>query len=1491
MAQERQANKPVKLNLDVSNKYLPQDTAFFLLNNERNLISKNSIGKNTPMPSNYQACEMYPMPGEPNSVGTHRDQNTNEVYSWTLVDGGINYLKRIKSDGTCEVVYTPPNDDNECLPLSADPKHAIRPWRAYLKHEKLCAHRHGKALIWTDGLYDIGMIDVEASIATDYFTTPFFDLCPDPCSYTKMCVPLNCTKLVGEWVSLAADQVDLTNHLMDVAIQLSYRHIYYDGRVSEWMGVSTTYYQDSRSCFDTTEGFPRCLKFRLPIGNPLVDRIEVAVRRDNELFTDGLSPLWRSVEVIEKYQPYATQDQMWYERELADLDNFSEEDCAFDYYFCNDKECNPIDPNETNRVYNPIPQQPQGLIRINDLLGFYNYKKGNCPISEEEAKKITVGLSCDSGVCNPELVDVTIYSIVYNSEDSNNALIYRFGGISENEPDDPLDKAQFGRVSIDLAAYDQYFRNKTRNFVAYIEGTNYWAEMEQWESQPLFVAPVKKGVVSGFQTQSVVDAVLGRIDNGYFFFQKAIIRVPKGTRGFVRIASHQVSDGLAGNQDTSTFVMGTIPDIHTYQGAQNLDGLIEEGKEIYIDTCAGAVTENRTFIINDNFKRFSSGFHTASAYCGYVTDANDNPIEGAQIWDVLDGAFKCVTDHNGFYHYYRYGGESGTIYLEVYVERSCVGGFALAKSVAINSGYYIAEVDIQISDTDVPGYKTDFYETVRVYVKDCDNVAVAGIRVAMSGSKYAVSNVSGIATFKLRNYSTRDRVVKAVLLNYNRCFSMDCDDNCNPCSPVTADTALSACFSGTPYLDILPTTNLNIDTADDAKRGLKAGGRFPWGVVVQWACGKLSAAYPITVLNGSLPELDNYMNVPKTQQKEFLSFCNIEFNTNGAKFPIGASCIKLVRGENVNRFELQWIVDKIERIDGKIKLTIQSLNDYNSSYNFETNTLYQYLKNDRVEFIANGDGTIFTIADHGLLNYQILSPFHDTVISGEAEAPAKFFNQILINDDGKLDNLTEGAKIELQRPRECTVEPTYYEVYSIPLVEMSGENIPSTSSGTFNTFDTFFINRKLGKFPDQIFEHHSPSDHWGSRINDGGKVHFVNRFENEQRFGRNITFNSATHVNIFGYLEKTFSSPEQGDITAMGIYDGKQGVAIAEHDNFIFRIADDFLRVGGDGIVRAAQPDAIISDAEPKISGIFGCQYPHIGSVLFGDGFVNYWDVNNSAWVQHDFNTAVDVSMGKAKMYFDKRGQYIETFNQTAATDREKFRIVTGWNTLTKAVIITVKSLVQGGTYNHKEAFGQTNDTLLYHPATQDFLTFAGFVGEEYSNLDLYDGNGCSFISFLNGLPFIHPKIALSDNDYNEFYGTPTDWLFGVAINKPIEQVIVPIGFEVAATDKWYVAKVTTDNPNFESEVPSVRVKLWERHYNGSFLFDKNSRGGLYGVSKRVAGTPARGYFAAVTFIRDNTIADQYNSVNPAKMTKFGELDFVLFKSMYSAQSGLNDNL
>lgn len=1496
--QQRQVNKPLSVNLDKSKKYLKDTEAFYMLNRDRNINGTGTLGKTTPLIANYQACDIEQPAG--NNYGNHKyySELTNELYWWTYNSNGVNFIARLNGDGTCQIVY-----DGDCLFLSAAPAHSIEQWRCYMKYDKYCTHQHGKQLIWTDGINEIGQIDVEASIATNSFTTAFFDICTNDCAAVEMCVPEMCGRLEGEFVTLAAEDVDLTNHIVDVGIKVAVFQIYYDQRETVMSDVSTLFFQDSKGCFDTSEGFPRCIKFTVPLGNPLVDKYEIVFSTDN-----GVT--WKSSDIVEKYKPYSNSAQFWYERELADLPDLDLENCTFSYYFCNDKQCNPVDPKRASRVFNPMPRKAQGMLPIAHdgitSLGFYNYLKGTCPVDGEQTDKFTISLNCPADTCVEKFATVTVYAIVHNRETNRNGFVYRLLGNSTTAPDDLTDIARFG-AALPGDGYGQYFKDKTRNFIAYVEGTNYWAQMVQYHAAPGFISTSKTDILSGMGTPTIAMPVFQDIGNGNYYYQQYQLKVPKGTKGFIRITNQSKTDGLPDNgQDTSTFVVGTITDIVNYYGTIDIDSSLSSySEELYFDTCSGDVTISETLIIDDNHVGFEDGAHSSSAYCGYLTDANNKSVEGAEIW--YDGVIRAITDFNGFYHFYLFGDENvQTIAVQVRVETDCGAGFHDVKTVTLSGAYNtIVQTDIKITDADDPGYKTNFYEIVNITLKDCHNAAVAGIRVALSGSKYQVTDVAGVATFHCRNYSTRTRSVRGVVMDVNNCFTQDCSNNCNPCIPSTNNTALSACFSGTPYVYIATTTNLNKDSAFTNKKGLKAGGRYGWSIAFKGSCGHISAAYPITVLNGSLPTGDNYMAIPKTQAKGVLSFCDFNYNGTGMVVPDYFNCAMIMRTVNLNNYELQWVVDKIERTnDGKIKLTIQSLNDYNATYDFKTNTIYQYFKGDRVEFINNGDAVIFDTATYGLLNYQILSPFHDRVISGQTTdtETADFFNQILIDDDGKLDTLTVGAKIELQRPVECTVKPTYYVVDVLPLITISGQTRLANPTGTFSTFDTFLVNRQVFNQvgisnPPQQFEHKFPSDFWGSANADGiftglsdiGKAHFGNKFENEYRAGRNLTINSATKFNYFGDIEKTFDAPEQGDITAMAIYDSKVGVAIGEFDNFNFQVSNEFVRVqgGGNNLILAAPADAIISDGAPKVVGRYGCGYDDIGSVYFGDGFITWICSKIGGYIKNDFNQAVDISEGRYKLWIKKKVQFMANFNKTA-TDVNKYRYSTGQNAHTKAVQLTFKALNQGATFNEIEPFISTNETLLIDAQDSlDLLTLAGYTPEGYSYIKLNDANGCCFVIFYNGKPFVHPVIPIK---YNEFCGIACDSVVTPVINDLKEKVVIPISMQVQDEIMWFVKKVQVDKPSFDSEIPPIRMKKIEDKWNASFLFNKNARGGIYGTDTNIAGEPPRGYFCAVTMVRDNTNVLIYNSTNDAKRIIFDELDLVIFKVAISEESGMDEN-
>lgn len=1450
------------MNLDVSPKYLKETEGFYILNQER-YLGKNGdkngvLGKTTPVVANYPACEMAMAAGENYSVGDHYSNLTNELYSWVHNSNEVHFIQRVNGDGTCEVVYHHP-----CLEVSADPKHAIEKWRAFMKVEKPCAGRDGKYLVWVNGTEFIGFLDVEAAIATNNFTTPFFDRCSDPCAMVSLCVPDPCECLRGEFQDLQEGDAGKTNHTTDIGLQFSYRHVYYDTiRSSIWADPTTLYYQNVKGCFDNSSGLPRCIKIFVPIGNPMVDKIEIAVKKNGA---------WYKTAVIEKYKKYNNSQQKWYERELSEevASTFDEADCTFEYLYCDEGQCEAIAPEEFNRVFNPMPRSPQGILNIEDALGFYNYEQGNCPIDRFQIEKMKINLTCQSNNCEQEFVTIKVRAVIHNNYHGGNQFIYRLGG-DNNSPDDDSDTAYFGGLNNtgtgtgDLeSGYDQYFREKTRNFIAYVEGTEYYATMKQWKSHAFFNNLEEWGTLANLDDNSRLRRWRRAINNGEFFYQEAEIKVPKGTRGFIRLASHE---STGNDQDKSTFVYGIMNDIHNYKGRLSIGSITDQTiEEIYFDTCnitGDKLDIYEAFVIDDN--AVDTGLaNKASSYYGYITDNSGRPVEGALI--SLGGATTSKTDHNGFYHLYLFPGSDSQQILAVEVERDCLSFNSIETITVEGEKGAATRQDYKITDEN---YDETKYTNVVMQVKDCEGNAVGGIRVALSGAKYKVTGGDGFARFKIRNYSTRDRSVRGIVLNSKGCLETTCPGECFPCMP-SSTSGTATCYEGGTQTTTLTAGIINITSITSNKNGLKAGGLYPFGFVVKGDCGRISAV-------NKLPNI----SVPKTQSKAKEGFCTLSYNATGMVLPSWAKCIQIVRGTNLNPFELQWVVDEIQRTDdGKIKLTIQSLNDYNERFLFKTNTNYQWIKGDRVEFIKNGDGKIFSISQHGLLNYLTISPFNDELISGEEEPPADFFNQLLIEDDGKLDGLKKGAIIELQREKGCVIEPTYFGICaSIPVVD----GVLLYPTGVFTTFDTYFVNRKIGELPTQRFEHHSPSDFWGERLDDTGKPYFENEYENEQRFSRNITINSPNDYARFGDLVRTLNPITHGGLVAMFVNDGKVGLAISEHDNSLFEIGDDLLRVGGDGIVRAAGADALISDTQPKLSGKYGCQYPHIGSIAFGDGWVTWWDVNAGHYVKHDYQIAKPVDEGKAHNYFRKRGQEIEFFNRTAANDLDKYRFSNGYNQLTGALYITTKSLRHNGINNESGPYKKPNDTIGIHPIAEDFLGFFSFTPDRYGNVNIFDGNGCAFISFLNGVPYIHPVIPVK---WNEFYGIAVDWIIGVAINKFPDKIKIAIAHEQQSEEMFFVEEVTTDQSGYKSEIPPIKPKKSERKWNAAFLGNINSRAGLYG------GELPRGYFICVLFKRDNTDNLKYLTTNNTKRVAYSELDSFIFKFAISEQSGMTENV
>lgn len=1480
MAQQNQIIKPRTLNLDSAKKYLKDSEAAYLLNFD--VQNPSALGKGVPFAANIPLCELDLPEGENYNGGRCYSPITNEEYSWTWNSNGINFISRINGDGICQIVYV--NDGvNNCLKLSANPRNEITKWRAYLYVEKSdCANRHGKYLVWTNGDGSIGWLDVEASIVTNNFTTSFFDDCVSGCEMLQMCVPLPCGCISAEFEPLDEADKSLTNNILDKGFKFIYRYIYYDqNRASEWSDPSTLYYEDVESCFYNSKGVSRCLRLRIPAGNPLVEKIQIGFSMGDK--DDNGDGIWYLYDTVDKYQKYNSSQEYWYEREISsELLNYS--DCHFDYLFCNDKQYSPIDIAEVTRVFNPMPRNAQGLFPMNGGFGVYNYEQGNCPIDKNEVAKFQISQVCeDDTECVPEMVTIKVRAIVHSLKKKTNQFIWRLGG-SIDDSDDITDKAWFGGLQDVVktgglsetevnSGHDQSFVDKTRNFIVYVEGTEYFAEFRQNLSSGDFSSPNEVGVLAGVgKGQDFLDKIGEIRTDGDFLYQEATLTIPKGMKGFLRVASHKAT-GL--EPDTSTKVAGTIDNITDYTPDADLVNFNAYKFEIYFDCGQGKIDE--VFIIDDAILVNDIDHHSSVETVGYVKDDTGTPLEGLEIWldrDDVDGGKQLFakTDHNGYYYLYNQNGKIIRSTSELRGEIDCDTWGKIRDMSGVNRNSYGNTLTYNVKVANA-SYLSQRFEKITARVVDCNGNPIQGVKVAFSGSKSQVTQSDGTAYIKARNYSSRDRIITAIVMSKYGCYTADCNGACNPCAP-SQTYQTPACYDGSSYT--LPSMQISLNSALKHQVGLKAGGNYPFGFVVKWACDKISGV-------NKLPNIQ----IDKTQKKGKFSFCSFKYSAPDMILPDGAQCVQIVRGKNINDYQLQWVVDKVEKTaDRKLKITIQSLNDYNERYFFKTNTTYQYLSGDRVEFIRNGDGIIFDSATNGILNYQILSPFLDQQLTGEETSAANFFNQILIDDDGKLDELTSGALIELQRQKGSVENPVYFSICaSIPTyVDAEGKTRLISEQGEFKTFDTYFVQRQVGNFSIQTFESKTPSDFWGGTgIDDTGKPYFVNEYENEKRYGRNISISPKGQLNYFGDIVKTFDAPEQGDIVSMNIVDGKIILAIGENDSFLAQVSNDLVRVGSDGIIRAAAPDQIISDAEPKLRGQYGCQYEDIGSILYGDGFATWIDGNSNAHVVHNYSLAKDISLGKMQNYFRRKIQDKNLVNnQSGIADAALVRWITGQNKVTNAVFLTIKSLKQSGINNDEEPFLNSNSTISFNADAEEYLTFHSPTPEAYGTLNLKDDIGSAYIVYLNSVPYLHPIKA---QKWNEFFGESVDMIATVAFNKFPQKLKNFFNVEIQSDQMWYAKRVQTNDANFESEIVPKKMVQVGAKWNGALFGNKNSAEGLY------SGRMPSGYYILVSFIKNNTLNLAYNSIDNAEREKYTELDLLNCKFVFLEQSGFTENL
>lgn len=664
------------INLDASLIRMPANTATFIKNVTTNInLNQGTPGESgqnelisSPLEGN-SALAISGMPSGTNyTVGFLSAEQTNEGYFCVWNSNGNHTVWVIRGDtGVVQKVH-----QNTLLPFLIDPQYFYGEGRMTLELKSIIdpvtqTESNFKLLVFTNNNLQQCLIDVEASIATNSYTTSYFT--SSAAFYNRLelihlgsVLPIKCIKLNNPtaYTPVPAD-ANKQNLLINSGWQFRIRTWDIWGRPSDWGIISSVYTSlIGGGCISTSNGLPRCVNLCFDAGNPLVKFITVAYRRGVGNDPSGETETgWYETETFSKYDD--TTGVEWYNRPLNQVFTTSGSGITINtgtniitYTFCADKGANPVDPTEAARTEPGLPRFSGSVAAIDKaiLLADNVYDFEPPPQSVTDQINFSVVLpnpSIPGQVPCPaaELHTIVVYATIYNAYGDYYPLIRHTVGTTAVSFGDGGSTIPANTVTCDVNNFSigQVFGDQTNpGFIAYLAGTpfkvigewgNYDVTTGTWTPNPTFAGPSGPGTPMTRFT---------------------FVDVPAG-KYLVRLASHHANINDGNLQQTSTQVWGVVPQNYAnIAWAPRIGCFGNPVKEIEVDCSAGDVNlggaNDPMFIILD----LNNGVKS-NGIDGYLyEEVGGAPVEmavcyihGSTLGSVGDAYGSFFTDHNGYY--------------------------------------------------------------------------------------------------------------------------------------------------------------------------------------------------------------------------------------------------------------------------------------------------------------------------------------------------------------------------------------------------------------------------------------------------------------------------------------------------------------------------------------------------------------------------------------------------------------------------------------------------------------------------------------------------------------------------------------------------------------------------------------------------------------------------------------------------------------------------
>ncbi len=1414
------------LNLDVANAYLQPNQARFIKNlyyqlsdtAEAGTQENSETGKLKPIESNALYCP-FELPNGTNTViGTYPSRETNELYVFVHNSLKNHFLFRLNgSTQTADV--TAPND---CYNFQLSPEYFIGEGQCYLDINTFVDPGSGSELVkkdlyWTDGFNYQGYVRFEDYLATNGFDPalfPYFNGEYDKCSMVRVGLPTPKDCITYTEVPHTIEDEGLNNELLFHGTQLRVTAIDVFGRPSEHGIISDLYIPGINDCVVGSNNLPRCLDLSIFAGNPLIDKLQVEFSSDNEL-------QWYIDSVINLYVG-SPLGQWWLRERNPDID-YDPITNRVNYQFCRNKECTPIAQDETNKLQSALSKRSQAMGKVGKRIGFANNKYGFNPFPQSLKDKIHLTVTPPKQQ-NDTLRDITIYVCLNNSQGvKHKDNQYYFGGAS-NGP-------------FYAALYKQLFPLNQKGWIGYLNDGSYTIST-QWYFDPI--------------THSLVEDVDylhggGTGITGPFVLQK--FSFPKKQQGsyVFRLADHEfnVSNGTD-LQNTSTTVFGLCPfDPATFKPF--LNRTFYPTQELVIDTCSDdydTLTDSKILVIQD-CSSFNS-INQRQSTKGYITEDIDGniPIELMAI-NEPNGTSESslITDHNGAYWIIQVGGNQDFTFS---LRNRCEDA-----NFTVGSGGFNGMRVLPLNMDSRPGFE-NFSATPcnreeikgRVVIEGT-NIGVPNVNVTLTRTRPVTTDASGYYTIIAHDWFGHFTREDSIVLG-SSCGYLGQNGSCLLPVPI-AFSECTVCDAASPP-ESPPIGGQRILQVSDIilqyliQRSLLSGGTYGWGFSgYDWLGRK------------TYEQVQGYFTIPSIVQSQTIgpSTITITIDPDAVFPPDIAYIVPSITAETTQADYLDWIVDNVVFINNagdevatpdaatQIKIYYGSIIEFNKQNNYNTTTSWQFITTnagatstgvaqiaDKVQFFINGDGQYFTKTIIGLVKYAL---------------DGQYF---LIDYTSDLKNLQANAYIRLIRPKVCIGNEPFYEIcQTINIVDRMAE----INSFIANFFDTYYLSREIPvpvltnddpptyinelRIPGTRFEHHSPSNIWGYKIWNRGRLNVQNPYEaeilkpNEIQLGGTLSDNGViSYLQNFNDAQKRdFIINNSGGITYFRV---KAGVVcfITGYNNFIAGYNDNLARINAQGQIEVPSGDETFGKPERKTNGDYGCTLFDKNTIREREGIINFLDSSRIAVLQHNFSDCIDVSrFNKANStivsWLQKKIKYVQFYNRTH-NNKTYFHAVI--NPANFEYILT-DFVIGFPDYINQER--QINvgipESIALDMFGQVWKGFYSATPEYYGYLE-GEKNGQQLFLFKNARPYYQYRTNESVT-YGTVFGETVERVYEFILSAEIMKKLHPLWLEVYCKQSGYFCDKIVTEAGQQSRILISHFKQGEFMYAAPFLRDINT--------------------------------------------------------------------